>query len=167
MPSSHSQAPPQQSPRPVSAHPLTPAERKAVADGWNALPGQNVSCFLLGFTNQLDIPLAELQPYLHRTLNKIPSLQAIAPIGAPTRRLVLELGQGTSSLEQAIDQALVAFFSKRVLYDIERSNLAGITLELLSTTPIESALDLLMVVESGDLEISLSRSVAGDLARAG
>ena len=164
-------APLKQSVRPPSAtipsvHPLTPDERKAVASGWNALPVQSVTCFLLGFLHNLDIPLSELQPYLQRTLSKIPSLQAIAPIGAPTRRLVLELGQGTSSLEQAIDQALVAFFSKRVLYDIECSNLAGITLQLLSTTPIESASDLFAVVESGDLEISLSRSGAGDLAPA-
>ena len=167
MPHPITSAPPQQSPRPTSAqslHPLTPAERKAIASGWTALPVQSVSCFLLGFTNQLNIPPSELQPHLNRTLSKIPPLEAAAPIGSQTRRL--ELGQGSSALVQAIEQALVAYFSKRVLYDIERSNLAGITLELLSTTPIESATDLFAVVESGDLEISLSRSGAGDLAPA-
>ena len=164
-------APLKQSVRPPSAtipsvHPLTPDERKAVASGWNALPVQSVTCFLLGFLHNLDIPLSELQPYLQRTLSKIPSLQAIAPIGAPTRRLVLELGQGTSSLEQAIDQALVAYFSRRVLYEVERSMLIGLTLQLSSTASIQSTSDLLAAVESDDFEVSLIRYSAGDLAKA-
>ena len=150
-----------------SAHPLTPAERKAVAIGWNALPVQSASCFLLGFTHRLDIPLSELAPYLQRTLNKIPSLQAEAPIGSPTRRLVIELGQGASALAQAIEGALVAYFSRPVLYEVERSMLAGITFELSSGTAIQSASDLLAVVEAGDLKLSLSRTGAGELARAG
>ena len=169
MPSPHPKAPPHQSPVPTSAltHPLTPAERKAVADGWSALPVTSVSCLLLGFTNQLDIPLHELQPYLQRTLAKIPSLQATAPIGAPSRRLSLELGLGSSALEQAVEQALVTYFSMRVLHEVEESMLVGITLELSSVTAIQSASDLLAVVKSGALELSLSRTGAGELARAG
>ena len=79
------QAPPEQSPRSPSppaqssTHPLTPAERKAIAAGWTALPVQSVSSFLLGFSQQLDIPLAELQPHLQHTLSKIPSLQGHGP----------------------------------------------------------------------------------------
>ena len=169
MPSPHPQAPPQQSPLSTSAltHPLTPAERKAVADGWSALPVTSVSCLLLSFTNQLDIPLAELQPYLHRTLAKTPSLQALAPIGAPSRRLSFELGQGASGLEQAVEQVLVAYFSRRVLYEVEESMLVGITLELSSSALIHSASDLLAAVKNGDLKLSLSRAGASELARAG
>ena len=159
-------SPPQQSPRPASDHPLTPAERKA-ADGWISLPVQSVSCLLLSFTNQLDIPVAELQPYLYRALAKIPSLQATAPIGAPSRRLSFELGQGASGLEQAIEQALLAYFSKRVLYEVEGSTLVGITVDISSAKPIQSASDLLAALENGDLKLSLSRAVASKLARAG
>ena len=158
-------SPPQQSPRPASDHPLTPAERKA-ADGWSALPVTSVNCLLLGFTNQLDIPLTELQPYLHRAISKIPSLQALAPIGSPKQTLSIELGQGSGALEQAIEEALVAYFSRRVLYEVERSMLVGIMFELSSTVAIQSASDLLAAVESGDLELSLSRTGASELARA-
>ena len=150
-----------------SAHPLTPAERKAVADGWSALPVTSVNCFLLGFIHQLDIPLSELQPNLRHALAKIPSLQATAPIAAPSRRLLLELGQGSSALVQAVEQALVAYFSMRVLHEVERSMLIGLTLALSSAKPIQSASDLLAAVEAGALELSLSRTGAGELARAG
>ena len=172
LPTYLSTAPRKQSPRPASAaialsHPLTPDERKTVADGWNALPVQSVSCFLLGFTHQLNIPLSELQPYLRRALAKIPSLQVTVPIGAPTRKFSLELGQGSSALVQAIEQALATYLAKRVLYEVERSLLAGIMLELSSTVAIQSASDLLAAVESGDLELSLSRSGAGELTRTG
>ena len=164
--------PPKQGHRPPSTvipsgHPLTPAERKAVADGWNALPVQSVSCFLLGFTHQLDIPLSELQPNLRHALARIPSFQALAPIGAPSGKFSLELGQGASGLEQAVEQVLVAYFSRRVLYEVEESMLVGITLELSSVTAIQSASDLPAVVKSGALELSLSRTGAGELARAG
>ena len=158
---------PNRPPHATPDHPLTPTERKAVADGWVALPVQSASCFLLGFTNQLEIPLQELQPYLQRTLSKIPSFQALAPIGAPSRRLSFELRQGASALVQAVEQALVTYFSMRVLHEVEESMLAGITLELSSATPIHSASDLLAAVEGGELEISLSRAGAGELARAG
>ena len=160
-----------QQPSPCSAsalaHPLTPSEREAAADGWISLPVQSVSCLLLSFTNQLDIPLQELQPYLHRTHAKTPSLQALAPIGAPSRRLSFELGQGASGLEQAIEQALLAYFSKRVLYEVEGSTLVGITVDISSAKPIQSASDLLAALENGDLKLSLSRAVASKLARAG
>ena len=141
-----------------STYPLTLDECKAVADGWTALPVKSMSCSLLGFSQQLDIPLSEPQPYLQHTLSKIPSLQVTDPIGAPMRRLVLELGKGKSLLEQA----LVAYFSKRVLYTVERSILSGLTLQLSSAATIQIASDLLAVVESGGLEISLSRCSVSD-----
>ena len=158
---------PNRPPHATPDHPLTPTELKLLEAGWNALPVQSVSCFLLGFTHQLDIPHSALAPYLQRTLNKIPSLQATAPIGAPSRRLSFELGQGASGLEQAVEQALVTYFSMRVLHEVERPILVGITLELSSGTAIQSASDLLAVVEAGDLKLSLSRAGAGELARAG
>ena len=162
------QAPPQQSPRPTLAiaHPLTPSERKAVADGWTALPVKSVSCFLLNFSQQLEIPLAELQPYLHRTLAKIPSLQATAPIGSPTLRLSIELGLGSSSLEQAVERAILAYFSRRMLYEVDRSMLIGLSLQLLSSSLIQSTSDLLAAVEGSDLEISLVCSSTSVLAEA-
>ena len=168
MPFSLFQAPPQQSPCSASAltHPLTPAEREAVADGWTSLPVTNVNCLLLGFTNQLDIPLHELQPYLQRTLAKIPSLQALAPIGPLTQILSIELGQCSSSIEQAVEQAILAYFSKRMLYTVELSMLIGLSLQLSSSAPIQSISDLLAVIETRDLEISLFRNGAHVLAEA-